>query len=113
MLLTIDLDEDLINVEGVAVAPVLSLQSSGVQRTEFDAPEANRFAGDSYATLSQQIFDISVAQIEAIVKPDCVTYDIGWESVAFICIHRWIIPFPAFNLSVPSLSLRHEPDSRK
>jgi len=60
MLFTFDLHEDFINVEGVAVASVFSLQSPGIYSPEFDAPE-----------------------------PD----DVGWESVAFVCIHPEIIHF--------------------
>ena len=41
MLLSTDLHEDLIDEEGIAVALVLSLQSSGIFGTEFDAPEPN------------------------------------------------------------------------
>ena len=51
------------------------------------------------ATLSKQIFDITVAEIEPVVKPDSVTSDIRREPVAFVCIHRRIIPFLLFNLS--------------
>ena len=47
MLLTIDLDEDFVNVEGVAVASVLSLQAAGINGTKFDTPKADRFAADS------------------------------------------------------------------
>jgi hypothetical protein len=41
MLLAVDLHEDFIDVEGVAISTVLSLQSSGVDSSEFDAPEAD------------------------------------------------------------------------
>jgi hypothetical protein len=44
MLLAIDLHEDFINVEGVAVASVPSLQSSGVYSSEFDTPETDSFS---------------------------------------------------------------------
>ena len=40
-------------------------------------------------------------QVESIVEPDGVTDDIWRKAVTFICIHHQIIPFPAFNLSVP------------
>ena len=50
-------------------------------------PEANRFATDSDASLGEQVFDISVTQVEAIVEPDGVRNDIGRESMAFVCIH--------------------------
>jgi hypothetical protein len=26
----------------------------------------------------------------------------AWKSVAFVCIHRQIISFPAFNLAIPT-----------
>ena len=38
MLLTVDLDEDFINVERVAVASVFSFQSSSVYSAEFYTP---------------------------------------------------------------------------
>ena len=40
MLLAIDFDEDFVNVERVAVATVLSLQTAGINRTELDAEPA-------------------------------------------------------------------------
>ena len=40
-------------------------------------PEADRFPGDSDVTLGEQIFDIPVAEIEAIVEPDGVGNDVG------------------------------------
>jgi hypothetical protein len=38
MLLTVDFDEDFIDVERVAVASVLSFQSTGINGTKFYAP---------------------------------------------------------------------------
>ena len=48
---------------------------------------------DDDAALGQEIFDISMAQIESIVEPDGVGDDIGRKSVALISIHRQIISF--------------------
>ena len=45
MLLAVYLHEDFIDVEGITVASVLSLQSPGVQGTEFDAPETDSLSG--------------------------------------------------------------------
>ena len=67
------------------------LQSSGVCRSEFNAPQADGFIADRDSALSEKIFDISVAQIEAIIEPDSVTDNIRWESVAFISIHPPIL----------------------
>ncbi len=63
---------------------MLPLQSSGVNGSEFDAPEADRFAADGDTSLSQQIFNMAVTQIEAIVQPDSIGNYIWRESVAFI-----------------------------
>jgi hypothetical protein len=54
-------------------------------------PQADRFTADSYAAFSQEILDIAVTQIEAIVEPDCVADDIRRESLAFVGIHPEII----------------------
>ena len=49
MLLTVDLYEDLIDVECIAVASMLSFQSSGVEGTELDTPESDSFSADGDA----------------------------------------------------------------
>jgi hypothetical protein len=38
MLLAIDLDEDFIDIEGIAIASVISLQAASIDGTELDAP---------------------------------------------------------------------------
>ena len=45
--------EDFIDVEGVAVASVLSFQAASVNRTELDAPEADRFSTDGNASFCE------------------------------------------------------------
>ena len=70
-------------------------QSTSVQRAELDAPEANRFATDNNPSLSEQVFNISMAQIESVVEPDGVRNDIWRESVTFICVHWPILPILA------------------
>ena len=40
MLLAVDLYEDFIDVEGVAVAPVLSLQAAGISSAKLDTEPA-------------------------------------------------------------------------
>ena len=54
---------------------------------ELDIPEANRFAADSDTAFSEQIFNISMAEVESIVKRDGVADDVGREPVSFVCIH--------------------------
>jgi hypothetical protein len=60
MLLTVDLDEDFIDLEGIAIALMLSFQSASINRSKLDAPETNRFAADSDATLSKEVFYIAM-----------------------------------------------------
>ena len=87
-------DEDFVDVESVAVASVLAFQSTCINRSEFNTPEADRFPANSYASFSEQVLDIQVAQVKAIVQPDGVGNDIGWESVAFVNIHAAILSIP-------------------
>ncbi len=91
MLFAIDLHEDFIDVEGVAVSTMPPLQSSSVHSAEFDAPKADCFATDGNTPLSQKIFNISMAEIESIVEPYSVADDIWRESVTFVCIHPSIL----------------------
>jgi hypothetical protein len=50
---------------------------------------------DGDGTLSQQIFNITVAEIESVVGPDCKADDIRQDSVTFICIHWPILSISA------------------
>ena len=91
MLLAVDLDEDFIDIERIAIAAVLSLQSSGMERAELDASEADRFAADSNASFGEKIFNVAVAEVEAIVEPDSIGNSIRRESVPFIGVHAPIL----------------------
>jgi hypothetical protein len=53
MLLAIDLDENFINIECVAIALMSALQSTGVLGTEFDTPQSDRPVADYNATFGQ------------------------------------------------------------
>ena len=46
---------------------------------------------DSDSSLSQEILDISVTEVETIIEPDCVADDIWRKSVTFVCIHAGIV----------------------
>ena len=83
--------EDFVDIECIAVSPMLPLQSTGVKRAKLDTPETDGFSGYSDATFSEDIFNIAVAEIEAIVEPDGVGDDIGWKPMTLICIHAEIV----------------------
>jgi hypothetical protein len=38
---TVDLDEDFIDVKGIAIASVFSFQTTGINGTKFDTPETD------------------------------------------------------------------------
>jgi hypothetical protein len=86
-LLAAYLHEYFVDVEGVTESSVSLLQSTCVFGSEFDAPETDRFPSDYDPAFSQEIFDIPVAKVEAIVEPDSIGNDIRRESVAFVGIH--------------------------
>ena len=80
---------------------MLALQSLRVEGTELDAPEPDGFIADCDTPLGKEIFDITMAEIEAIVEPDSVADDIGWEPVTLEGSHHRIIKFR-------ELSCRHQ-----
>ncbi|MFT6366387.1 MAG: hypothetical protein ACJARI_001836 [Bacteroidia bacterium] len=86
MLLAIDFDKDFIDEEGVAVASAFPLQSFGVNSSEFDTPEPDRFSAHSDAALGQEILYISMAQVEPVVEPDGVGNYIWWGAPSW---KRW------------------------
>ena len=91
MLLAIDFHKDFIDIECVTKATMLSLQSPGINGSEFYTPEADSFSTDDNATLGEQVFDISVAEIETVVEPDGIANDSWRESMTFISIHSPIL----------------------
>lgn len=87
--------EYFIDVKGIVVSPVRPLQAASLNSNELIAPQANSFSTDSDASFSKQVFNVPMAQVEAIVEPDAIGNDIWRKSVAFICIHRPILSRPA------------------
>ena len=63
---------------------MFSSQPLSVFGTKFVAPEADRFVTDCDTSFSQQVFDIPVAEVEAIIGPNCVLDDFRWESITLI-----------------------------
>jgi hypothetical protein len=91
MLFAIDLYKDFINVECIAVASMLAFQSACINGAELDTPETDCLSADGDATFSEEVFDISMAEIDSIVEPDSIGNDVGREAVALVCIHRRIL----------------------
>jgi hypothetical protein len=101
MLLAIDLHEDFIDKEGVTVASMLALQSPSVNGPELYAPESDGFIGNGDATLSKKVFNISMAQVESVIQPNCIADDIGREPVTFVGTHHRIIDYGQLSCQYP------------
>ena len=83
-LLPLDLHEQLIHMPDVALSPLLLSELSSILRSELPTPETDRFVRDNDATLGQQILHVSKAECEAVVEPNGVADDFGWETMASI-----------------------------
>jgi len=53
MPLAVFLHEDFINVEGISVASMISLQTAGINRSEFDALQPDRFTAEGDAPFGE------------------------------------------------------------
>lgn len=95
MLLAIDLYKDFIDGENVSISTMALSQSPCIFGTKLDAPEPDRFVADDDTSLSKQILDISVAQIEAIVEPEYIGKNIWKKPVALVSIRPPILPTSA------------------
>jgi len=61
LLLAIDLHEDFIDVERIAVTTVPLFESTSVSSTELNTPESDGFVADTNASFGEQILDITAA----------------------------------------------------
>ena len=80
VLLTINLHEYFIDIEGVTETLVSAFQTSSISRPKFVTPQPDGFVADDNASLSQEIFDIPIAEIESMIEPNCILKDFRWES---------------------------------
>ncbi len=82
--LTLDRDEEFIDVPDVAEPPLLPTQSSGVGRSEFLTPVSDRFVGNKDSSLREQVFYVSKAQGKPVVQPNGVTDDVRRKAMPSI-----------------------------
>ena len=70
--LSLDGDEDLVQVPDVAQPALSTREPASVCLTEREAPQPDRFVGHRDAALGQEIFNIAKAHTEAVIQPDGV-----------------------------------------
>jgi hypothetical protein len=85
---TIDIDgeEDFVEVPLIPRPGPSAPQLIGIRMPEFAAPLPDRFVGDDDSTCKQQLFDVAVAEAEAIVQLDAMADDFGRETMMFVRI---------------------------
>lgn len=104
-LLTLYLNEYLINEERITITLMLSSQSLSIFWSKFIAPQSNCFVAHLDATMWHQILDIPVTEVESMVKPNGILDYFRRESMALI--HFWLCHGTntgrlTVNLSVPN-----------
>jgi hypothetical protein len=67
-----------------------ALESLREEWAELVAPEPNRLVARFDPPSGEQILDVAVAEVEAMVEPDRVLNDGGREPVSFVEIGRWV-----------------------
>ena len=94
--LSLDGDEDLVQVLCVAQPALSTLEPASVFRAELDAPKPDCFVGHRDAALGQEIFYIAKAHTESMVQPYGVADDLGRESISMVArrvaFHRPSLP---------------------
>ena len=97
--LTVDRQEEFVQVPSVAQATFSALELSGVLRTKLPRPLSDGLVGHDDAPLGEEIFDIPEAQTESIVEPDRMADDLGREPVSVVArcfgVHRRSLPVSA------------------
>ncbi len=81
----------------------------------FDTPKSDGCVANNDASLREQVFDITIAEVESMLEPDRVTDDVGRKSVTLISIHRQIIDQQQLTcqyLRTHALQLAGETDDR-
>jgi hypothetical protein len=78
----VDFEKDLIKMPLVAGACTSPAQLVGILLPKGSAPLTEGLIGQHDSALSQQLFDITIAERESIVEPDRVADDLGRKSIA-------------------------------
>ena len=86
---------------------MLSLPSPGIFSSELDAREPDRFPVDDNSSVSKEIFDITMTDVEPAINPGSVGDDTRWESAQLVGMHRPILPITVTKLGIPQKGTVH------
>ena len=95
----LNIHEQFIQTPRVAHPTASAPQPPRVVGPERLTPVPNRLVGHRHTPLGQQVLGIAETEAEAMVQPDGVADDLGWEAVAVVAghvaRHRPTLPAPA------------------
>ena len=80
----LNIHEQLVQTPGVAQSSAPMPEPPSVGGTKGLTPVPNRFVRHRDTPLGQQVLGIAKTETEAMVEPDRVTDDLGWEAVAVV-----------------------------
>src|ERR1700674_3530406 len=84
LLLSVDSNEDFVQVPNIAEPALTPLQFSGIVGTELMTPDSDCFIRDDDSAFGEKILDVSQAQAETMVNPEGVADDFRRETVTVI-----------------------------
>jgi hypothetical protein len=99
----LDADKHLIEVPCIAGLRSTTAQSPGEIGTELQAPVPDALVGHRDATLGQDQLDVTQAETEHVIQPDCMTDDLG----------RKPMPGIRSGLECHAVSLAYRPPKRQ
>ena len=114
MALSLDRDEEFIQLPGVAQATLPSFQGSSGSRTELATPLPNRLLGNHDTALSRQILDVAV-EGEPVIQSHGVADNQEWKAVTAIVrliLHRGHCAQTLLNLTMPRYSAKGIPNRK-
>src|SRR3954453_17656215 len=88
VLLATDAQKHLIHEPFVARPRPTSLQRVGKQPAEAQAPVTDALVGHNDAAGSEDRLDVTQAEAEAVIQPDRMLDDLGWEAKAAVRVGR-------------------------
>jgi len=88
VLLSVYLDKYLIKIKRIAKPAVLLLELTSISGSKLDTTQSDRLIADRDALFCQLVFDVTEAQIESVIDPDCVADDAGVKAISFVGTHR-------------------------
>lgn len=80
----VDLDKYFIEEERISESMVTAFQALDIFRAKLVAPKSDRLVTDDDTALRQQVFDIPMTEVEAIVEPNGMLNDFGRKPMAFV-----------------------------